>query len=1166
MAGFADPALKQIVDDLNAKNPDNTQPLRVEQCILGAPTPDTSHGGETNTRAQLTVVADGYYPAGTFDVWYRRLNLATLTQLFTTNVEFPGAEEQDKTLTEVVKKFTPVLATYLTPDLVDEGPYHISRDPLTIPLTAKSDSKNFIGSVALSTTSARIPIDNFNAPLQYTFYTASDTPLPAGADVDQDIINRIFMANATKMPVGMPMVPPNKSEVIMEYIPITDSNGGFGIETTVKLTMKPESTVFTGTRTFTYARKNAQTVFPGTGQFTAANITTDQQDMRLATLELFSTNNLLAPKLLPDMGQVNPEYLANSRSMGVVFDNTDPYYSAGGYSGALWMKITPITVIPYEAIFDFTVTDQFQPSVYGSTQQAGYQGIPTQMEVLSAPAGFLDSTIQIVNNKPGVTLPVGSYKVRLFAPDASLIRNPTYPTLVAGITFDTSMRITKVYKLSGLDLNSTFRFGWVNAVDKDVFNHPYAHAIWNLQYCFADCAITDVPAGIFDGLTRCCRFDNAFDGNATLTSVPTLLFNNQKAVYGINRTLTEIFKETGIVTLPSNLMKDVQGFDFYYAFSAMSALTTIPGDLFGGTFRVAPGWQYNANLNTNQIFGFERTFSECPQLLGVPGALFNAVRNSPYTVNFNYTFFRCPLLVDVGLGLFANIKPFSMYVETASTPVYEFHYTFADCAALQSIPSDFWYNVELRYPGGTFSGTGLTGIPSSLLRDQPYLRYTVGLFSRTKITSIPATLFQNSKDQMKSVSSMFAECSLLASVPAGLFSNMPGLLTADQVFAGCAALTSVPDDMFVGSPQLASVYMAFARSGVQRMNRALFVPFAASLRNASSLCYNSPGLTTVEAQLFDGNTVMDSAYSMFQSCTSLTSVGGRIFGSSNTAMRVCTSMFQQCSALTSIPVDLLAGITTIENVDSMFRLTGLTAIPSGFFDDTAAKLTNVGSLAADSASLVSIPTGLFANCNALTSCYQTFQGTGVVNPPVGIFPANNVLPIRMGRVFYNSAVKNIPAGFFSPKNIIELDSAFQACPLESVGAGIVQNELATGLSCNAMFGDYGGVNKQNFTIANNVITSTIPLTLTGGMGPGQGIFGSNNLITASIDNLFGSNIRIGSTSFLGTNVPNALTGNGTNFIAKHQVESATYKQGLFYNATSLSDYASLPTWAKNWPS
>ncbi|MNU19720.1 hypothetical protein D3C71_79530 [compost metagenome] len=1158
MAKFKDPYLKQIADDLAIQNP-AAPVLPLERLSLTNVVSDASAGDPTNSRATL-VVADGgdEIPSGSMAVYYRRLDLATLVGSPTHTVSFPGPELQSATLLQMLTKINAGLAAYLEPDLVDDGPYYLTRDMDTFVLTAKPGSESFVGSLSVQARTTLIDI-SFWAPVQSANLfkeTPADT-LAANADLDQELINRIFSANAPGVP------PPNKSECVLEYSAVGGFREGYP-EHLVKITMKPEAMSFIGENTFTYNRRLARSVFPaGTGS--TIDITTDEQDMRTVVLNLFASQGLYPPKLPADMGWVNSEGLLYSRQTEVIFDLDDPYYCASTAYDGLRLKIIPITVVPYEAVFDFTVTDQYQPEVYDGVVK-NYQGLPTQMEVLSAPAGFTDPTIQIVNNRPGVTLPPGVYKVRLAAPDASLIRNPSYPTLIYGVIFHVGMRITKLYKLVGLDHSSTFRFGWLSEIAADCFVSPHAHRTWSIRYAFADAAVTVVPAGVFDPLTRCMDFSSVFDGNDVLTTVPAKLFADQRAVYSATRMLRDILRETGVVTLPSQLLHNLKGFSYEQVFGEMKELTTVPADVLSGLHDVNYGWAAGINQREEMVYDFTRAFQGCAKLVTIPAGLFDVVRNKTYPVDFNYTFFLCPLLNAIPAGLFDNVKPFSTGLLSVFSAVYEFNYTFADCPSITSVPEGLWATVPLTAPGGTFAGTGLTAIPPALLRNQPNLRYAVSLFARTKITQIPTGLFDGSREQLKEVTDLFKQCNLLTLVPSGVFANMPALTGVSGLFNGATSLTGVLDDLFSNSPNIETVVNLFSASGVQQLQRALFAPFAAKLRYASSMCFNNLALTTVESQLLEGSVLLSDAQSMFQGCSALTTVGGRIFGSSNTAMRLVGNMFRQCTSLASVPADLLQGITTIVDIQRMFSLTGLTALPAGIFADTAPVLENVSNLCEDSAALVTIPTGLFANANAIASAIGTFRGTGVVNPPIGIFSSTHSIPIRMANIFFNSKVQNVPANFFAPKNIIELDGAFRGCPLVSVGSTIVRNEGASTLTCNAMFGDFGGVNKQNFTIGDNVITSTIPLTLSGGMGPGQGILGSNNLIAANIDNLFGANIRINSTCFLGTAAANALTGNGANFITKHQVTSSANRQGLFYNAVNLSDYATLPTWAKNWPS
>lgn len=1147
MAAFKDTPLKQVVDDLNLLNAATAPvPLTVEQCVLSNPVVDLTGGGLTNTRATLTIpVADENYPAGSLSVHYRRLALATLTQASSVFLSFFGPEAQTKTLTEILQLFSPGLATYLLPELVDEGPYDLTRTEQPLSLTPKADSLVLTPTpLVLHCATAKLDLIRLEPDMRNVFFKTADPILAADADFDQEMLNRIFERGVAsgRLPAGSNV--PDKSEVIITYSAHPSDDPAM----LINLEMRPESPSYEGSISIAYYRLPPQGFF---GNATSVR-SSDEIRMREAILEHFAANNLLPPKLPADMGLLSSRVQTMNGTFAPSFDALDPYYWTDTFT-AFTFQQNPITVVPLEVELEFEiVTAGAQPNLF--TNSNILNG-PTQLEVVSAPAGFAPTVIPIVANKVNIALPVGMYRVKIKAPDArAMTRFGTRGSLGQ---FDLGSRIKTVYKAIGVNFAGAFAQQHHTSIPADVFDSVHAHAIYDISSAFTNgISLTAIPQGIFDPLKRCETFASVFYSCDLLTSIPPFLFKDQGAIWSMNRTMRNLFRQIPATTLPSNFFHNLKGFSFAEAFSEMTQLTTVPADLWSGTQEVADVWQGNMILDLVQLQDFERTFWGTTALQTIPASLFNLFKNNGRITNFDQTFSGSGLTA-IPETLFDYITPWSKYAEIATTPTFEFHRTFGACASLTAIPENLFQHVELTYPGYTFANLNVSTIPAGLLRNQPKLRMTVGLFQNSKVTAVPANLMAESP-ALIDVSDMFSGCSLLAAAPADLVAGKANLKKANGLFAVCPLITSISPTFFSGCTSLLEVKRMFNNTPLAAIDANFFQDAAGSLQEAENVFYGT-ALVTAPANLFNNCLKLRSTWSAFAACLQLTNLG-RVFGDNpSTEMYTLVNMFQNCTALQTIPVDFLKGIVGIRQANGMFQgCTQLTTVPAGLFTDTASTLTDVSQVFYGCTNLLAIPANLFVNAAALTVMNETFRATGITSIPVGTFPATTAAAISLRSVFQDAKITTIANDTINGNaKVSSLYQAFRGCPLESVGTLWNNNSRST-VEAGFMLAA-----NRDFVITAPVIRSTVPLTLTAFSGaPGNAIFGANSVLSANITNAFDATVRFGAQSFF-SNFP-SLQGDATAFITKHAVDSVTAK-GIFKGSTALTNYASLPAWATTYP-
>ena len=216
--------------------------------------------------------------------------------------------------------------------------------------------------------------------------------------------------------------------------------------------------------------------------------------------------------------------------------------------------------------------------------------------------------------------------------------------------------------------------------------------------------LTEIPEGIFDGLTEVNTFDVTFEGCTGLTSIPTGLFDNCTKVTS-----------------------------FISTFGMCTGLTDIPQGLFD---------------KCTEVTDFSSIFSECTKLTSIPTGLFDKCTK---VTSFNSTFGMCTGLTSIPQGLFDNCPE-----------VTDFNGVFQYCSALTSIPVGlFDNNIKVNDAGYIFGWSGITEVPEGLFDKCTDIEYFSGLFAECKnLKSLPVNLFDFNK-KAKNFYQTFRDCTAL---------------------------------------------------------------------------------------------------------------------------------------------------------------------------------------------------------------------------------------------------------------------------------------------------------------------------------------------------------------------------------------------------------------------
>jgi hypothetical protein len=1225
VAKFKDPVLKQIVNELAFQNPE-APVLAPEAIALSNVVADATGAPATNTRAHVTIAAPGVdYPAGMMTVHYRRLELDTLVGEASTALSFTGVAEQAVTLEDLLKKLVPNAYAYVLPELVDEGPYDLTRDALPLTLTPKATSQVLTPTpFAFTAQTAAIDLSTFAVTAGLTPFTS--TPFPTyGSDVQSFILTRIATAN------GHPEHPLLAQDVTIERLPTTDLT--FQLQRRrIRVTVTNPSIVYKGTGEFTYDLYAAS----GIAQF--QNIAYTEGLTQAQTLDALSQTanrwfdaSELEP--LPVRPVRQSDYTSGDATQLLTVPDSW-VYGSGYLSLPSGLPFHSTALYPFEEIIRFQVLTVGKKRLYITTNTGT---MPVTIELLEKPAAFAPAVLTV--NSTGTTLedlPVGTYKIRLTRADS-------YRTPLRHRDFNASnpaeIKVTEIFKVKGHDLTNMFQYCQElttvhpGAFDESTYTYKAPQLFYNCT------ALASLPDNILHPFTRCWDLSSMFSACTSLTTVPDDLFGFIKA-YKPN--ISDLFRNSGLQVVPTNLFQDVRWIVFTNLFRDATALQTIspgfiaamnldgvasrfdgmfynnvalqaiPADLFVGVPQLG-SWLTDAYYGDWNVANM---FYNCTSLTAIPANLFQPFRDSGYnSIGMQNTFYQCTGITALPGTLLTGLR-FGGYGPGLMG-------TFYGCTSLTSLPSDLFVGVDLDgalgtatsgYNAGTFQASGLTSIPADLFATNTNLKGAIYTFCDTDITAVPAGFFENNP-QLQTVESTFQSCALLATVPSALFGNCPLIESTQRTFSYCAALTSVPANLLTPLVNLETARSMFEHTGLTAIP-AGFLATNAALTDAYGL-FDGTQLTGMLDNVFTNQPLLTMADYVFRA-TPITGVGANVFSAAPELVTIL-SAFQSCTSLATVHADLLKYQVKLQNVSFLFYQTaalttvpatlftrcteltnaayalgysaGLTSIPAGLLSANT-KLTNLSGLCSNCTSLAAIPAGLFTGltevitvasafqgcslvpsvpnqlfksftkCAAYTSCFEDCTGLSMIG--VDLFGETTV-DTSIESMFETSGVTVVPDGiFFALKNITRAHFVFLKCwSLVTVGR-LIYNTMAVKIEIGGILGgDLVGTGPDpypDFTVADNVIDSSIQVNI-GAYGrilP----FHRRNLWTKNIDNLLGANCKfqIATNESKDYFANKLITGSGNAFITKHAV--ATTNTGFFKNSTGLSDYATLPAWAK----
>lgn len=521
-------------------------------------------------------------------------------------------------------------------------------------------------------------------------------------------------------------------------------------------------------------------------------------------------------------------------------------------------------------------------------------------------------------------------------------------------------------KLSG-DWSSAFRQSQLGQIEEGAF--PASSEITKLfGFCYGCASLMDVGADVVRHAGKTTTdMTGIFYGCTQLTALPAELLKGCSAVVN----LTSAFGNTGLTTIPEGLLDDCVNLVTAHGLFSSSKLQSIPENLF----------KFNV-LTTDLSNGFNGT-----EVTEIPERLF-ATLTKLTTLSYGFMYCNsltiipskllenCTALTDLSYCFYGtrNVNPFPIGILKGLVNLTNINSAFELCGSSYrysnpvAFTSDFMADLSnlktavrafLGCPFGSIeegaldsltkvtaldyffggpswspAGGQFTTVPANLLSKCASVVSLAGFFASTGLTSIPANFFTNlpKKASVKSLASLFYGCANLKELPAGLFDGYTSVTDISNIFYGLTQLTDIPDGLLLPmSSSVTTVEGAFSKTAITTLRSSYLSQFNA-LVTLTGLCSGCLSLTEMESGALGNSTKAANISDLFYNCSSLVKVPDEPLVR-GTVINYAQNTFAGCTALTTIYASWFSVPTAIYRVDSMFRRSGVTKVPSGLFSN-----------------------------------------------------------------------------------------------------------------------------------------------------------------------------------------------------------------------------------------
>ena len=398
---------------------------------------------------------------------------------------------------------------------------------------------------------------------------------------------------------------------------------------------------------------------------------------------------------------------------------------------------------------------------------------------------------------------------------------------------------------------------------------------------------------------------------------------------------------TKIKNIPDGILQGKENTTKLWGLFADTALDSIPNNMFKDT----------PKLNDVQYLF---AFSKLPR--GVDKTLFKHLNNC---TKFNYNFYKCTGLANFDISeLFSGMSglkeaKYLFYKSDLSNvhiDTFRFNTLLEDVEGIfsgtniNSVPTMFQYNKNLRIASYSFEATKITKTPDRLFADMPNLQMVVGAFRDcTGLGTITDSIFAGSPNILDA-SETFKGCTILRKIPVVIFNEFRRCLHIDGIFEGCEIVEKLEPilmDNFVSVETASRIFKDCIRIPIIPDN------FLHSLVNCTTLANAFSGIGAlghVGNAILPENNALEDATEMFKGQFNLTVLPSDIFKFSP-KLKYTIGTFEGLTGLEELPKDIIKNNPKVEDISRMFKQTAITEVPKDYFVSNTKIKNAVGTFA-----------------------------------------------------------------------------------------------------------------------------------------------------------------------------------------------------------------------------
>ncbi len=538
--------------------------------------------------------------------------------------------------------------------------------------------------------------------------------------------------------------------------------------------------------------------------------------------------------------------------------------------------------------------------------------------------------------------------------------------------------------------------------------------------------------------------DEAFRQCSNLTAIPE---DNCEAFKNVV-SFEYAFSDTGISEIPDGLFRYAENAErMENIFYSSKDITSVPAGLLfhcpklesvKGMFGLTAitGLDKDFLSKNPELRDVSQMFSQCKEFAEIPEGFFD---NNPKITTCNALFSSCENLTRIPAGLFDCLTE-------CTTFRMAFHTT-----GVTELPAGlFRNNTKCTTFDNAFNKTKITSIPEDLFEGCRNVTQFRACFSGCSLLrSIPAGLFTRTGAtsavlDKAAFTMVFQDCVSLEEIPAGLFDGFTKIQQFSSIFKGCTSLKSVPSGLFASCPNVTQMASAFAGCTSLEEVPDEFFKGLSKVTSFSGMFDGCSGLRSVGADVFSGCTACTNISSMFKGCTSLENVSEAAFSGLSKVTSIA-NLFQNCTSLKTVPAGLFNDLVALTTASNVFVGSGLVSAPSGLFANNS-KVTTFATAFKDCKSLVSVSDGLFDGAASATSFKSAFEGCTALETVGNIFGESTVASnVACDLLFKGcSSLKEVPEGLFDGLRFVNtFASAFEGCSsVSSIPSGLFANQTA----------------------------------------------------------------------------------------------------------------------------